>query len=170
LIGSFGEVDYTSLNNSGAVQTGHIDVGQKIFTLRGGPEFHLGIPLVPFTPYIGANAAVHFFGGTESFQDVPNVPNGSYTTTGATRVGLGLTLGTLVSIGAVSDLDVCIGYDFMNLLGWNWQQGQGRRIDSYLGLNDDADPQFTPADGNHFVGKARHIQTLVVSLSFMMGP
>ena len=169
-----GEIDYASLSNSGFSQPGQgvVDISQKILTLKVGPEFRLGIPVLPFTPYLGVNIASNTFSGQTTFQGVADVPSGDYTVNASTRFGVGFSLGTELSLGPLMSLDFNIAYNLMNLSGKEWvnvNPALNERIDSYLSLNDGQDPQYAAGDTKHFVASDRTIQSILLTANILFG-
>jgi opacity protein-like surface antigen len=167
-----GEVDYSSLRNSGYSEAGqgNVEVSQKVYTLKAGPEVHLKIPLLPFDPYVGANVAVNRFSGETIFQGVAKVPSATYVVESTSRVGIGLTGGAIVKLNESVSLDIGLHYNLMNLTGRSWDDLnplQDQRLDSYLALNDDRDPAFRPNDDKHFISDQRSIQSFLFTVSLM---
>jgi opacity protein-like surface antigen len=169
-----GEIDYSSLSNTGNSEPGQgkVDISQKILSLKVGPEFHLSLPALPVTPYIGANLALNSFSGETTFQGVSKVPSATYSVKDATRFGLGFSVGTEVSIGPFLSLDFNISYNLMNISGKEWNDvnpGINQRIDSYLSLNDDHDPQYAAGEDKHFISNARSIHSILFTASILFG-
>lgn len=169
-----GEVDYTSLSNLGNSEPGQgaVDISQKILSLKIGPEFRLSLPVVPIVPYLGLNLALNSFSGEATFQGVSKVPSATYSINSATRLGIGFTAGAEVSIGPMLALDFNLSYNLMNVSGKEWNDvnpGINQRIDSYLSLNDVADPLYKFDDDKHFVSKARSIQSILFTVSVLFG-
>jgi opacity protein-like surface antigen len=169
-----GEIGYSSLSNTGNSEPGQgkVDISQKILSLRVGPEFHFSLPALPVTPYIGANLALNRFSGETTFQGVSRVPSATYSMKDATRFGLGFSAGTEVSIGPLLSLDFNISYNMMNISGKEWDDvnpGINQRIDSYLSLNDDHDPQYAAGEDKHFISNARSIHSILFTASILFG-
>jgi opacity protein-like surface antigen len=169
-----GEVDYSSLRNSGNSEPGQgsVEISQKILSLKAGPEFPFGIASLPVTSYIGANVAVNRFSGETTFQGVSKVPSGTYGMKAATRFGLGLTAGTEVSISPFLTFDFNLSYNLMNFAGQTWDNvsvGTNQRIDSYLSLNDNLDPRYVAGDDKHFIASERNIHSLQFTASILFG-
>lgn len=168
-----GEVGYAFLSNEGESEPGQgvVEVSQNILTLKAGPEFALTIPLVPVTPYVGANVQLNSFSGETKFQGVAQVPSGTFDLESASRLGFGLTGGVVFAFGGLN-LDVGLAYNFMNLSGKEWQdvdaQSDGR-IDSYRALNDQKDPLYQVGDDDHFVSGDRSISSFQVTATLMFG-
>jgi opacity protein-like surface antigen len=169
-----GEIDYSSLSNTGNSEPGQgvVDISQKILSLKVGPEFRLSVPVLPITLYIGADIALNRFSGETAFQGVSKVPSATYSVESATRFGLGLSAGAEVSIGPLLSLDFTISYNLMNVLGKEWHDvnpGNNQRIDSYLSLNDNSDPQYVPGDDKHFISDTRSINSILFTVSVLFG-
>jgi len=169
-----GEIDYSSLSNTGNSEQGQgeVDISQTILSLKVGPEFRMSFPVLPITLYIGADLALNRFSGKTTFQGVSRVPSATYSMDGATRFGIGFSVGTEVSIGSDMALDINISYNFMNLSGKKWgdvNAGSNQRIDSYLALNDGRDPQYTAGDDKHFISSERNIQSILFTVGILFG-
>ena len=169
-----GEIDYSSLANSGNSEPGQgkVDISQKILSLKVGPEFRFSLPAVPVIPYIGANLALNSFNGETTFQGVAKVPSATYSVQPATRFGVGFSAGTEVSVGPLLSLDFTISYNLMNVFGKGWDDvnpGINQRIDSYLSLNDDPDPQYAAGNDKHFISNNRSIHSIVFTASLLFG-
>jgi hypothetical protein len=169
-----GEIDYSSLSNTGNSEPGQgvVDISQKILSLKVGPEFRLSVPVLPITLYIGADLALNRFSGETTFQGVSRVPSATYSVEGATRFGIGFSAGAEVSIGPLLSLDFNISYNLMNVFGKEWDDvnpGINQRIDSYLSLNDDRDPQYVVGDDRHFISNKRNISSILFTVSVLFG-
>lgn len=169
-----GEIDYSSLRNTGNSEPGQgtVDISQKILSLKVGPEFRLSVPALPVTPYIGANLALNRFSGETTFQGVAKVPSATYSVKEATRFGVGFSAGAEVSIGPFLSLDFNISYNLMNVSGKEWDEvnsGINKRIDSYLSLNDAHDLQYAAGDENHFISNERSIRSILFTVSILFG-
>lgn len=169
-----GEIDYSSLSNTGNSEPGQgrVDISQKILSLKVGPEFRLGVPALPVTPYIGAHLAFNRFSGETTFQGVAKVPSATYSVKDATRFGVGFSAGTEVSVGPFLSLDFNISYNLMNVSGKEWDDvnpGINQRIDSYLSLNDGRDPQYAAGDDKHFISNERSIHSILFTASILFG-
>lgn len=167
-----GEVGYAFLSNDGDLGGGHVvEVSHKVLTLKAGPEFAITIPLVPVTPYVGANVQLNSFSGDTKFQGIPEVPSGTFDLESASRIGIGLTGGVVLEFGGLN-LDIGLAYNFMNLSGKEWQdvdaQSDGR-IDSYRALNDAKDPMYQVGDDDHFVSGDRSISSFQVTATVLFG-
>ncbi|MFH0990943.1 MAG: outer membrane beta-barrel protein [bacterium] len=169
-----GEVDYTSYSNSGDAEAGKgtLDVKHKILAFRVGPEFHLSLPLVPVTPYLGANVALNTFSGETSFQGVARVPSQTFTMESASRIGVGFSGGVILKAGLFMTLDLNASYHLMNISGKEWKDINpitDQRLDTYLALNDEQDPQYKSGDVNHVIGNARSINAMQFRATLMFG-
>jgi hypothetical protein len=169
-----GEVDYSSLSRKGDIGQGlgNADISQKVLAFRVGPEFYLGVPLAPVTPYIGANVALNNLSGQVQFQGVSKVPSGTYDVTSATRIGFGFNGGLLFNLGTFTSLDLGFSYDMLNATGKSWTVGSSsttQRLDSYQALNDAKDPIYRAGDDKHFIGSTRNINEFQVTATFMVG-
>jgi len=169
-----GEMDYSSLGNTGNSEPGqgNVELSQKIFSLKAGPELHISIPALPIAPYIGVNVAWNRFSGETIFRGVAKVASATYSVKEATRLGVGFTIGTEVSIGPALTLDFTTSYNFMNLSGNEWEDVNptiNQRIDTYLSLNDSKDPQFVAGDDKHFVANDRSIHSMLFTVSILFG-
>ncbi|MBE0538489.1 MAG: outer membrane beta-barrel protein [Ignavibacterium sp.] len=171
-INAFGEVGYTTFSGSGesAPGQGSVDLSNKIFSIKVGPEFPLSIPLSPITPYIQGFVSLNTISGTVEFKGISAVPTGKYDIASATRVGLGAGAGVMFSLGGIK-LDANIQYHLMNIAGKEYKienVTSHERLDNYTSLNDDKDPAAgTTTD--HFISDSRGISALEFKLSVMFG-
>lgn len=169
-----GEIDFSALQNSGNSEPGQgaVDISQKILSFKLGPEFHFSLPALPVMPYVGANVAVHRFGGEATFQGVSKVPSATYSVEAATRLGIGFSVGAEIAVGPLLFLDVRTSYNYMNVAGREWTDvnpGINQRIDSYLALNDRGDPQYSAGDDKHVVSGDRSIQSIQFTVAILFG-
>lgn len=169
-----GEIDYASVSNNGSSEPGQgmVDLSQKILTFKVGPEFHLSLPVAPVSPYIGANLSVNRFSGETTFQGVSKLPSATYTIQDASRLGIGFTAGTEVTISPFVSLDFNISYNLMNVSGSEWQDvnpATNQRLDSYLALNDANDPLYASGDDKHFNTTSRRIHSILFTASVLFG-
>lgn len=169
-----GEIDYSSLSSTGNSEPGQgsVEISQKIISLKVGPEFRLGLPMLPVTPYLGFNVAMNSFSGETTFQGVSKVPSATYSMKSATRFGVGFYAGAELSVGPFLSLDFNLSYNLMNVSGKEWNDanpGINQRIDSYLSLNDAADPFYEWDDDKHVVSKARNIHSVLFTVSLLFG-
>lgn len=168
-----GELDYASLSNSGNSEPGQgkIDVSQKVLSLKLGPEFKLSFPVIPFTPYLGANIAYNHFSGDVTFQGVSRISSATYSMESTSRIGLGISGGALFKLSGFT-LDIGVQYNFLNLFGKKWQDVNpivNQRLDSYLALNDDVDPAYAAGSDTNIIGSSRKINTFAITATVMFG-
>jgi opacity protein-like surface antigen len=168
-----GEVGYSSLSNSGdAPGGGSVELSHSIITLAAGPEFHLGLPALPITPYLGADLQLNVFSGETVFKGISSVSTGTVTLESATRLGLAVNAGAILSIGPGMKLDLGASYAMMNMFGKVWtdpQPTQDIREDSYGGLNDEKDPLIAVGGTKHFIGDTRSINAIRFTATIMIG-
>jgi len=169
-----GEMDYSAFSNDGEALPGQgkVEVSQKVLAFKVGPEFQIWLPMVPVTPYVGANVALNQFSGETKFNGITRVPSGTYDLKSATRIGFGFTGGALLKLGGFTSLDLSVSYNLMNASGKAWQDenpARDERLDSYLTLNDEADPLFRAGDDRHFIGKSRAINSMQIKATLMFG-
>lgn len=169
-----GEAAYSSLSNDGYSEPGQgkAEVSHQILSIKVGPEIQFSLPAMPMTPYLGANVALHRFSGETVFQGVSKVSSATYSLESATRLGIGFNGGVLLSLAPLTSLDISVGYNLMNLSGSEWRDlnpTQDQRIDTYLALNDEADPAYQPADDKHVVSKARTIHSIQLGITILFG-
>ncbi len=160
-----GEVSYAFLSNDGSPQGGNTtaEVDHKILSIKVGPEFRLGLPAVPVTPYIGLNVAFNSFSGSSKFQGTSNITSSTIDMASASRIGVGGTIGVMLS-----SIDIAVHYNLHNLTGKAWVGG-GNRVDTYSSLNDDKDPQYAAGSSSNVVKDPRSIQSVVITVSMMFG-
>ncbi|HLP15396.1 MAG TPA: outer membrane beta-barrel protein [Bacteroidota bacterium] len=169
------EAAYTSFSSHGDTEAGQgsASLSQKIITFKAGPEYTLvSLPAAPLKPYLGMNVQLNTFKGESTFNGVSRVPSGTYSIASASRIGIGLEGGLLVSVMPGQQLDINISYNFMNAGSKEFNTvdpNQPRRSDSYLSLNDDADPLFRSSDTIHFISDKRSIHTLMFTVSYLFG-
>ncbi len=169
-----GEVSYSAISNTGNSEPGQgsVDVKQNVLSFNVGPEYSIGIPLSPIKPYLGAHVALHRISGETSFQGAAKLSSGVYSLQTATRFGVGGTVGAIISMGPAMNLDVAAHYDLMNIVGKTWEDATpstDQRIDSYLTLNDDKDPQFAAGNDKHFISNSRSISAIRLTVTLMFG-
>ncbi|HEX9613868.1 MAG TPA: hypothetical protein VGA55_00085 [Bacteroidota bacterium] len=161
-----GEIGYSFLSNDGSPEGGNssLEVSHQILSIKAGPEFRLGLPAVPVTPYLGANVALNMISGSTKFQGTTGVPSSEVDMASASRIGIGATVGVVIS-----SIDIAVHYNLHNLTGSSWEGGDNR-VDTYSSLNDDKDPAYNPLDtSKHVVKEPRSIQSLVLTVSVMFG-
>ena len=171
-----GDLGYTYLYGHGAATSGvgTIDLVGRVFALRLGPEFQFPLTASGVGAYVGGNIALNNLGFDITFTDVPGVarPTEDYISNSAARIGAGLTGGILVPVASGITVDVGVGFNFVNLLGAEWEDRDpvgDNRDDSYLALNDAVDPHFAPNSSTHFIGHSRHLQTAQLTVTVMFG-
>jgi hypothetical protein len=168
------EISYSSLSNSGNSEPGqgNVDTKQKIVSFSVGPEYSISIPLSPITPYFGAHAALHLISGETTFQGVSKVPSGTFTLQSGSRLGVGGTAGVVLGMGPLMNLDIAAHYEAMNPFSKSWEDANtsaDQRIDSYLTVNDDKDPQYAANNDKHFIAGSRSISVLSFTVTLMFG-
>ncbi len=168
-----GQIGYSSLSNSGdAPGGGTVENSHSIITLEVGPEFQIGIPALPLTPYVGANVQLNRFSGETVFKGISAVSSGTFALEPAIRVGLGVHAGVIVALGPGMKLDVGATYAMLNMFGKAWtdpQPTKDDREDSYGGLNDEKDPLIAVGGAKHFVASARTINAIGFTATVMFG-
>jgi hypothetical protein len=169
-----GEIDYSMFRNDGEAEPGQgtLKTSHNVLALKVGPEFNLGLPILPVTPYIGAHAALNMFSGETELQGVSRVPSGNFEMKSATRLGVGFSAGAIISLGPLTSLDLSATYDLMNVSGKAWEDRdplKDERIDSYRSLNDEKDPLYRAGDDKHFIADARTINAFQVKATVMFG-
>ncbi len=167
------EIGYSSLSNSGDAEAGRgkVDVSQKIFSAKLGPEVHFSLPAIPVAPYLGANVVISSLSGTVDFNGVARVPSASYSVKSAMRTGVGFSGGAVVTLNSLLSLDVAVSYDLVNLFGREWvdvNPDKDQRLDTYLALNDEKDPVALNGT-EHVVGAARSIQLIQIKATLLIG-
>lgn len=167
-------LNYSSLSNSGYSEPGQgkVDITQNVLSLNVGPEFRFHLPALPVIPYIGVHLALNQFNGETTFQGVSKIPSATYSVTGTSRLGVGISAGTEVTIAPLVSLDVALSYNAMNISGKEWidvNPAVNQRIDSYLSLNDDADPLYNSGDDKHFLSQDRSIGSMLLTVSILFG-
>ena len=166
-----GEISYSMMNTNGAYNDagqGSVDASLNVLSLRVGPEFHFGVPLMPIDPYIGANFQVNTFSGSVEFQGITHVSSGTVDIESATRYGLGVNGGVVLNLLGFK-IDFNASYNLMNLLGNEFVDAGNQRIDSYKNLNDDSDPDFANGDINHFISDSRSLDNIEIKATVMFG-
>ena len=171
-LNAFGEIGYTNFTGSGESEPGkgNVDISNKIFTVKVGPEYSLNIPLSPITPYFQGFVSLNTFSGNVEFTGVTGVPSGKYDISSATRVGAGAGVGVLFSLGGIK-LDANIQYHLMNLVAKEYKIANvtsHTRLDNYTNLNDDKDP-LVGTTSDHFISDSRGISAFEFKLNVMFG-
>lgn len=173
ILSGFGEIGYTSFSGNGESQPGQgsVDVSHKIFSIKLGPELPISIPMTPVTAYLQGFASYNAISGNVEFKGVADVPTGKYDIASASRIGLGLGIGAIFSLGGF-DLDANIQYHFINLAGQEYKLENVTshdRLDNYTSLNDGKDPSYENGSSSHFIGNDRAIDALEFKLSILFG-
>ena len=166
-----GEVDYGTMSNSGTAYSdqGKVEVSQTLLVFKVGPEYQISIPAAPVTPYLGANLAMNVVDGETTLQGISGIPTSTYTLESTSRFGFGFNGGVLFNLGPTK-LDVGLEYSLMNPFSKEFTSVSGAgREDSYRYLNDDKDPAYAAGDLEHFIGKARSINSLLLTVSVLFG-
>jgi len=166
-------VNYSAFSNTGNSETdkpnSFIEVKQSYLMFTGGAEFGINIPKSPITPYGGIDLLFTSLSGQTTFTGVAKVPSGTYSMSGAARFGLGFGAGAEISIGKKYALDIGVRYNLINLFSKSFTSlSTDERVDSYVNLNDDADPNFNIND-KHPIGNSRNISTLTLNAAFLFG-
>jgi opacity protein-like surface antigen len=169
----FGEADYSTFSNNGEAQTGQdkVDVSQKIISLKAGPEFSLGLPLIPITPYANIFLSVNTISGEVKFQGVSGVPSGTNDIKSATRYGFGVGAGVMFDISTNLSLDLNLQYNNSNAFGKEFNLGNGtshERLDNYTSLNDDKDPLFGLTN-DRIISDSRTLSSIEIKATVMFG-
>jgi len=170
----FAQIDYSSLSNEGESEPGkgRIDLTQNVLSIKAGPEFSLGLPLLPIKPYLNAFISFNSFSGETIFNGVAKVPSGTHKLEPASRIGAGGGIGAIINFGPMMKLDLGIQYNMLNLFGKTWEDAnpiKDQRLDSYLSLNDEKDPLSNLGGDEHFISTARTINTLQITATLMFG-
>lgn len=166
-----GEIDYGTMTNSGTAYTGQgkVDVSQTLLAFKAGPEYHISIPASPVTPYLGANLAVNILEGETKLQGITGIPTSTYTLESTSRLGVGFNGGVLFSLGPAK-LDIGLEYSLVNPFSKEFTSVSGAgREDSYRYLNDEKDPAYAQGDTEHFISKARTINSFLLTVSVLFG-
>lgn len=168
-----GEVNYSMFSNTGEALPGRgsVDISQKVLSLKVGPELSFGVPLMPITPYLGANVSLNRFSGTVKFQGITSLPSDENDLKSASRIGFGFTGGVLLNLGGMK-LDLSAAFDMMNASGKSWEDEnptKDQKLDSYITLNDDKDPLYKSGDDKHFISSSRSINSIQIRATLMFG-
>jgi hypothetical protein len=172
-INAFGEIGYTSFSNDGGIDptdaSKTVKYSNKVISLKLGPEYKFSIPLSPVTPYLDGFVSINSVSGTVEFKGSPNgLPSSQQDISSATRVGLGAGGGVLFSLGGLN-LDLSVQYSLMNLAGKEFSGTKDNRLDSYIYVNDDADPLYKLGDTKHIISNSRGISAFEFKLTAMFG-
>lgn len=169
-----GMLDYSSLSNDGAAQydgRGKLEISQKYISLKVGPEFSIGAPLVPVSPYIWPNISYNNVSGKTIVNGTDRTPSGTYEFSSVTRFGAGISGGVVLSFLPFK-VDVGVHYNMINLIGKEWKDvnpAKEQRQDTYLSLNDDKDPLYSAGSADHVVSGSRTISTIEFTITAMFG-
>jgi opacity protein-like surface antigen len=163
---------YAPLSNSGSVPDPNsgstVDIKMHILTVGVGTQYGFGVPLAPVKPYIGLDLLFSSFGGSFQFHGTQRVNSSTNDMNSSTRVGLGISAGVNLKLLTTS-IDVSLRYNMLNLFSKRFEAPDGERINSYLYLNDDKDPNYPTSDSKHPIGSSRTIATLQLQLGVMFG-
>ena len=163
-----------SLKNSGNSEPNSpesfVEVKQTVFMLSAGPEFTFGVPKSMITPYAGIDLLMTSFSGESTFRGVSRVPSGTYSMSSAYRIGIGIGAGVEIAFAKVHAVDVGVRYNLMNLIGKKFVDlTSDERIDSYVNLNDDQDPNYAVNPDKHPVSNSRSISDFQINVAFLFG-
>jgi hypothetical protein len=174
-INAFGEIGYTTFSNDGQIipndPNSSVKVSNKLFSIKLGPEFKFNIAMSPITPYLDAFFSLNTFNGTVEFKGAPyGLPSSEQNISSATRIGAGAGGGVLFKFGGLN-LDLSVQYGLLNMTGKEFKGDitKDQRLDSYIFLNDDKDPNYAVGDNAHIISGSRSIETLDFKLSVMFG-
>jgi len=162
-----GSMNYSMLKSSGSPSpssTGNIDLKQNLFTFTAGPTYYL--PLAKdskIEPYFGINLLYTFISGSVTFTGVKDITNGGYDMQTASRLGIGIKLGTQYNLAQYTFLNIEFNYNFINAFSKNYGGGDAGRIGSYQSLNDDKDPSYSPGS-SHPIGQSRAISVFLLNM------
>lgn len=115
-----GEIGYTMMSNEGTLGSVKYENSINVLSLKVGPEFHFGLPLVPVDPYAGVNLQFNTFTGETKLQGMPGEASGTYDMESATRIGIGINGGAVLNLGGMK-LDVNLSYNMLNLFGKDYE-------------------------------------------------
>ncbi len=115
-----GEIGYTMMSNEGTVNSVKYESNLYITSIKLGPEFHFGLPVLPVDPYAGINLQINSFSGDTKLQGVPGLASGTYDMESATRIGVGVNGGAVLSLGGMK-LDFNLSYNMLNLIGKDYE-------------------------------------------------
>jgi len=165
-------LNYASLKNSGNSEpdkpNSFVETKQSMFTVFAGPEFSFSIPASPIVPYAGIDLLLTSFSGETSFQGVSRVPSGTYSMSGSTRFGLGLGAGIEFHFANKYAVDLGIRYNLNNLFGKKFEElPSDERIDSYVNLNDEQDPNYSVNPDKHPIRSSRSISVIQINVAFL---
>lgn len=169
----FGEADYSTFSNTGESEPGQgdVEVSQKIVSLKAGPEFSLGLPLIPITPYANIFLSLNTISGEVKFQGVSGVPSGTNDIKSATRYGYGVGAGVVFDISTNLSLDLNLQYNNSNAFGKEFSLGNvtsHERLDNYTSLNDDKDPLLNTSN-DRIISDSRTLSSIEVKVAILFG-
>jgi opacity protein-like surface antigen len=169
----FGMIDYSTLNGDGESEPGKgkVEVSQSVFSLKVGPEFHIGIPLAPVGVYFDGSIGLNSINGEVIFNGVSEVPSGTYNVESESRVGFGLGGGVLFDIIPMLTIDLGVHYNWLNPFGKQYRSelpSSHPRLDVYTTLNDDKDPLFEVSEDN-IIENSRSMETMQFTLTLLFG-
>ena len=150
-----GEIGYTMMSSEGTVQSVKYENTLNVLSLKIGPEFHFGLPVLPVDPYLGLNLQSNTFSGDSKIQGMPGVASGTYDMESATRIGLGVNGGAVLSLGGMK-LDVNLSYNMLNLIGKDYE-------------TNPADDKFYLDDDEYEGAKASSLSTIEAKVTLMFG-
>lgn len=116
-----GEAGYTIMNSKGTINSVKYESNLYIASLKVGPEFHFGLPVVPVDPYAGINLQINTFSGDTKLQGVPGLASGTYDMESATRIGVGINGGAILKLGGMK-LDFNLSYNLLNAIGKDYEK------------------------------------------------
>lgn len=169
----FGEADYSTFSNNGESEPGQgkVDVSQKILSLKAGPEFSLGLPLIPITPYANLFLSLNTISGEVKFQGVSGVPSETNDIKSATRIGFGAGAGVIFDVAEHISLDLNLQYNNSNAFGKEYSLSDPtshERLDNYTSLNDDKDP-LIGTNNDRIIDKSRTLSSFEIKATVMFG-
>jgi len=170
----FGMIDYTTLSGEGESEPGKgkVEVSQSVFSIKVGPEFHIGIPAAPVGVYLDGSIGLNTISGEVIFNGVSEVPSGTYDVESESRVGFGLGGGVLLDIIPMLTIDLGVHYNWLNPFGKKYTSivppSSHPRLDAYTSLNDDKDPLFGVTDDN-FIENSRSMESMQITLTLLFG-
>jgi opacity protein-like surface antigen len=169
----FGMIDYTTLSGEGESEPGKgkVEVSQSVFSIKVGPEFHIGIPLAPIGAYLDGSIALNTISGEVIFNGVSEVPSGTYDVESESRVGFGLGGGVLLDLIPMLTIDLGIHYNWLNPFGKKYTSkvpSSHPRLDAYTSLNDNKDPLFGVTEDN-IIENSRSMENWQFTLTLLFG-
>ena len=164
---------YSPLSNSGTADetksNSTVNVKMHLLTIAVGTQYSIGIPLAPIKPYAGLDILFTTFSGSFQFQGTPNVNSDTHDMNSSSRVGLGINAGVQIKLLTFA-IDASIHYNMLNLFSKRYEGTDSQnRLDSYLYLNDDKDPNYTTSTDKHPIAGSRTISTIQFQLGVLFG-